>query len=91
MVFWYNNMNSVEYTLKALKQLRKIHPDHGKQIRGKIDELAHMPDCLNVKALTNHQYQYRLRVGHYRVFFDFDGVIQVVSIEEVKKRDERTY
>jgi len=25
------------------------------------------------------------------VFFEFDGVIRVVSIEEVRKRDERTY
>ena len=50
-----------------------------------------MPNCINVKALTNHKYQYRLRVGNYRVFFNFDGVIHIVSIEEVKKRDERTY
>jgi mRNA interferase RelE/StbE len=32
-----------------------------------------------------------LRVGRHRVFFNFDGKIQVVSSEEVKKRDERTY
>lgn len=50
-----------------------------------------MPDCVNVKALSNHLYQYRLRVGDYRVFFNFDGVVSIVSIEEVKKRDERTY
>jgi mRNA interferase RelE/StbE len=34
---------------------------------------------------------YRLRVGDYRVFFEFDGGVKLVSIEEVKKRDERTY
>lgn len=45
----------------------------------------------NVKALTNHQYGYRLRVGDYRVFFNVAAGIQVVLIEEVKKRDERTY
>lgn len=50
-----------------------------------------MPNCQNVKALTKHEYQYRLRVGNYRVFFNFDGVVHIVSIEEVKKRDERTY
>lgn len=50
-----------------------------------------MPDCLNVKKLVNHQYDYRLRVGNYRVMFNFDGIIHVVSIEEVKKRDEHTY
>jgi mRNA-degrading endonuclease RelE of RelBE toxin-antitoxin system len=45
----------------------------------------------NVKALVNHGHQYRLCVGNFRVFFNFDGVIRIVSIGEVKKRDERTY
>ena len=45
----------------------------------------------NVKALTNHEFGYRLRVGSYRVFFDHDGAVRIVTIEEVKKRDERTY
>nr|WP_218966867.1 hypothetical protein [Snodgrassella alvi] len=50
-----------------------------------------MPNCLNVKKLNNHQYDYRLRVGNYRVLFNYDGDISIVSIEEVKKRDDRTY
>ena len=74
---------------KALKQIRKIR--ERRDIMEKIGTLADMPDCLNVKKLTNHAYQYRLRVGHYRVFFNFDGTIHIVHIEEVKKRDERTY
>ena len=36
-------------------------------------------------------YDFRLRVGRYRVFFDFDGQIKIIAIQEVKKRDERTY
>ena len=54
-------------------------------------ELVDLSGARNVKALTNHEYGYRLRVGNYRVFFDFDGVVRIVSIEEVRKRDERTY
>lgn len=54
-------------------------------------ELIDLSTARNVKALTNHEYGYRLRVGNYRVFFDFDGAVRIVSIEEVKKRDERTY
>lgn len=40
--------------------------------------------------LINHKYSYRLRIGDYRVFFEFDGEVNIVSIEEVKKRNERT-
>lgn len=54
--------------------------------------LKAFPNCANVKRLTNHLYAYRLRVGDYRVFFDFQGgEARIVSIEEVKKRDEHTY
>ncbi len=53
--------------------------------------LADFPHCQGVKKLVNHDYSYRLRVGDYRVFFEFDGYVHIVSIEEVKKRDESTY
>ncbi len=45
----------------------------------------------DIKPLARHQYQYRLRVGRYRVLFDVETGLQVVSVEEVRKRDERTY
>jgi mRNA-degrading endonuclease RelE of RelBE toxin-antitoxin system len=54
-------------------------------------KLLDLSKARNVKALVNHAYGYRLRVGNYRVFFDFEGAVRIVSIEEVKKRDERTY
>jgi mRNA-degrading endonuclease RelE of RelBE toxin-antitoxin system len=84
-------MNSINWTPKATKQVRKLDKLHAKQIVVAVGELANMPTCQNVKALTNHEYAYRLRVGNYRVFFNFDGAVRIVSIEEVKKRDERTY
>lgn len=84
-------MNSIEWKIKAIKQLRKIHPISQKLIRNSVDGLQNFPSSSNVKALTNHQYDYRLRVGNYRVFFDYADTIKIVTIEEVKKRDERTY
>ena len=83
-------MKEVIFQRKALKQLRKI--PIGAQIRAKCDELAYFPFCQNVKSLVNYKYPYRFRVGDYRVFFEIIGeTMNVVSIEEVKKRDERTY
>ncbi len=67
-------MNSVEYTHKAAKQLRKIPANESRTIREECDALAAMPNCRNIKALVNHEYDYRLRVGRYRVFFNFDGL-----------------
>lgn len=85
-------MNTINWQPKALRQLRKIDVHAGKQIRTAVSsELVDLALARNVKALTHHEYGYRLRVGNYRVFFEFDGAVRIVSIEEVRKRDERTY
>ena len=85
-------MNAINWQPKALRQLRKVDAHAGKQIREAVStELLDLSKARNVKALTNHEHGYRLRVGNYRVFFDFDGAVRIVSIEEVRKRDERTY
>lgn len=85
-------MNSIFWQPKALRQLRKIESRANAQIREAVTtELVNLSAARQVKALTNHPYDYRLRVGSYRVFFNFDGAVHIVSVEEVKKRDERTY
>jgi mRNA interferase RelE/StbE len=84
-------VNTIKWHVKALKQLRRIDRQDNAVIRSAVNALADMPDCQGVKALTNHRYGYRLRVGRYRVLFDYDGEVRIVEIQEVKKRDERTY
>ena len=44
-----------------------------------------------MKALKGHKAGYRLRVGRYRVLFDLDEGVRVITIQEVRKRDEQTY
>lgn len=85
-------MNTILWTTRAARQLRKLPRQTQIEIRDEVQQqLPHFPQCRGVKALTNHICDYRLRVGHYRVLFDFDGTVRVVSIQEVRKRDERTY
>lgn len=83
----------IEWQDKAFKQLKKIKT---KSDRDKIvlasRHLANFPQCKNVKALVNHKYHYRLRVGNFRLLFNIKlEKVEMVSIEEVKKRDEHTY
>ena len=85
-------MNDIDWKPKALKQVEKIKAAAvRKRIFTEVQSLADFPDSQGVKKLANHTYSYRLRVGDYRVFFEFDGGVHVIDIEEVKKRDERTY
>lgn len=84
-------MNTVNWTKKAFKQARKLGHQARVQVVKDAGSLKDFPNVAGVKALTNHQYAYRLRSGDYRIFFEYDGEIKIVTIEEVKKRDERTY
>ncbi len=87
-------MNEINWTPKALKQVRRFkNPQAGASIFDGAQVLQNFPHCTGVKALIKHAHQYRLRIGDYRVFFNVDasGEIFIVSIEEVRKRNERTY
>lgn len=84
-------MNTIIWSKKAQKQLLKLPKKDALNVYDKVDDLKNFPDCPNVKRLTNHLYGFRMRVGPYRVLFDHDTGVKIVSIEEVKKRDERTY
>jgi len=84
----------VQWTLKAAKQAKKIPSDDRSKIIASVGELSDWPGCVttkDIKPLKRHQHHYRLRIGRYRVLFDVETGLRVVSIKEVKKRDERTY
>jgi len=82
----------IEWKKKATKQLRKIGTQKTRaNIFDKTEELSSWPDVKNVKPLKNQKYPFRLRVGDYRVFFEAKTTIEILFIEEVKIRDERTY
>lgn len=85
-------MMNVVWQPKALKQLKKIG-DRSVQERilAATRGLATFPACPNIKPLVNHEYTHRLRVGNWRVLFNAFKEVSIVSVEEVKKRDEQTY
>jgi mRNA-degrading endonuclease RelE of RelBE toxin-antitoxin system len=86
-------MNEIIWHNRARKNILRIPAPYRKAIHEHVDLLAQFPSCssLDIKPLRNHRYGYRLRVGRYRVLFDHVDVIRIIKIQEVKKRDERTY
>lgn len=82
-------MNTINWQTKALKQMRKLPDEAGQVIRAAVhEELVDLAAARNIKKLANHTCGYRLRVGNYRVFFEFEGAIRIVSIEAARKRNE---
>lgn len=85
-------MNKISWTNKAKKDLRKIPQKQKVQIYNAIGTLAQpLDEWHNVKPLVNNKYDYRLRVGNYRVVFDFEKEAKIISVEKVGVRNERTY
>jgi mRNA-degrading endonuclease RelE of RelBE toxin-antitoxin system len=84
-------MNELTWSVKAVKQLNKLQAKEQTAIKLGVMNLKRFPDVKNVKSLKNFTCGYRLRIGRYRVFFDFDGALKIVDIIEVRKRDENTY
>lgn len=83
-------MRKVEWRNKALRQLRKIKSgDDRNLILTEVSRLENFPDCKNVKAIVNSDNLYRLKMKNWRVFFT--DQLEIIAIEEVKKRNERTY
>jgi len=87
-------MNTIEWQPKAFKQLRKIADNKMRiAIYDAVQVLATWPLCnADIKKLQNRE-DYRLRVGDYRVIFDIDqsGNPIIITIIQVKKRDDNTY
>ncbi|MNK94181.1 hypothetical protein D3C87_1143740 [compost metagenome] len=84
-------MFSINWAKKAVKQWLRVPAADQRRIAAEVGKLKLFPSASNVKALTNHQFGYRLRVGQYRILFDVRSTVRIVEIQEVKKRDGSTY
>ena len=86
-------MNEIIWYNRARKQMKRLPKHYREAIHDSVDLLVTFPKCerLDITELKHHRYDYRLRVGRYRVLFDYATVIKIIEIQEVKKRDEHTY
>lgn len=86
-------MVKVEWSKKAIKQLRSIDTRYRKPISDKVNKLVTFPSVeLDIKKLHDQDNQYRLRVGDYRVIFKItEGKPVICTIREVKRRTSQTY
>jgi len=80
----------VKISNKARKQLKHIHPDDTRKVLIALKKLAETEVGLDIKALVRHKYDFRLRVGDYRILFDKTaGANQILyEIHEIKHRRE---
>ncbi|MBK9152884.1 MAG: type II toxin-antitoxin system RelE/ParE family toxin [Chloracidobacterium sp.] len=75
----------IRFGNRALKDLRKLDKQVSMRILSRIEDLVNDLSG-DVKKLTDHSPQYRLRVGDFRVLFDV--VNNTVQIQRVLNRRE---
>ncbi|KAB8319787.1 type II toxin-antitoxin system RelE/ParE family toxin [Tolypothrix campylonemoides VB511288] len=78
----------IEFTPAALRQLRKLPKDIQKRIAQKVDELAFEPRPDGVVKLENIEFGYRVHVGKYRILYQIQDDLLLVTVVKVGHRKE---
>lgn len=83
-------MEQIRYKTKAIRQMKKIKDVLiKKQIIAKINQLKGYPEVpFNVTQYKTTNLL-KFRVKGFRIFFT--AKLEIIEIQEVKKRNERTY
>jgi mRNA interferase RelE/StbE len=82
-------MYSVTFKPSALKELNDLNNKDVKRIMEKITALEKEPRPVNCKKLKgSNENLYRIRIGDYRVIYNIDDGIKVVSIRDVGNRKD---
>jgi mRNA interferase RelE/StbE len=77
----------VQYTTQAVEDLEKLAADIRQRITKKINWLGENFDNIQPIPLSaNWAGFYKLRVGDYRVIYEIDNDIQIITIDQVGHR-----
>jgi mRNA interferase RelE/StbE len=76
---------SLRFTRSAEKDLRRLDPPIRKRVLGGLDRLLAEDRSLDVRRLADSE-RFRLRVGDWRVIFDYDRETETVLVQRVLPR-----
>ncbi|MGD9591226.1 MAG: type II toxin-antitoxin system RelE/ParE family toxin [Candidatus Berkiella sp.] len=82
-------MYNIVIRKQAKKKLQSLSASVRVRIAEKIVRLGHNPDdpSLDIKKLLSQPY-FRLRVGDWRIIFDKQEELKVISIEKIGARGD---
>ncbi len=76
---------ALRFTRTAEKELRRLDPPIRGRVLGALDRLSADDRSLDVRRLTGSEH-FRLRVGDWRVIFDYDRATRTVLVRHVLPR-----
>ena len=79
----------MKYTIKFTKKAKKfISSQTPKQQERLLKAIYKLPDEGDIKALSGNRNGYRLRVGDYRVIYEMNHNILLISVLDVGNRGQ---
>lgn len=78
----------IQFSNGAAKQIKKLPADIKERIDKKILDLAIEPRPNGVKKLQGDDNSYRIRVGDYRIIYEIEDDILLVTVIKIKHRNE---
>ncbi len=82
-------MYRIEFSYKAIKNLKKIPTEYRKLIMSKLDILAVNPfESINIKALKGFEDTYRLRVANYRIVYTVEDNKLLIFVVDINHRKD---
>ena len=79
----------MEYTIKLTKKAKKfIKSQQPKQQERLLKSIAKLPTEGDIKSLSGNQNAYRLRVGDYRVIYEVEHNVLLVTVLDVGNRGQ---
>ncbi len=80
--------NRILISKKALKELQSLPVKERELVKDRISKLAYFPLVrLDVQKLRGYENVYHLRVGGYRVLFEYEKTEKIVRILKIGKRE----
>jgi mRNA interferase RelE/StbE len=77
---------AVEIAPAARRQIKKLPNDIQKKVVEKLEELALEPRPDGVKKLEGSDDLYRVRLGKYRIIYEIQDGLLLVTVVKVKHR-----
>ncbi|MEM6427641.1 MAG: type II toxin-antitoxin system RelE/ParE family toxin [Deinococcota bacterium] len=87
-------MFEVDISPAATRDIKKLSKKYRADIAiilKYLHELEQFPSISSLVHLTNHEYEYRRRVGKFRIFFDVDKDARIIIVGRVERRSDHTY
>ncbi len=78
----------VEVKKSALKEIEKLDRSVVGQIVNKIEALAKNPHPSQSLKLSGSERSYRLRVGHYRILYQINETVKLITVYAVGHRKD---